>query len=132
MVGSLSISGTAILDSHSFSPCLSLRSEGFNKLVTTHNMYQNTTTSRIKKTTTSLSFHDCRVEVRALSRRRRPQWNSRNRRGGLGIVSELGGQYEDSFDDVKTVSRVSQSLQCDQNKTCCLEYNMHGWIGCSN
>ena len=43
--------------------------------------------------------------VRALRQGR----SSRTSRGGLGIVCNLGGQYDDTFDDVQMVSRSYSS-----------------------
>ncbi|KAI4383689.1 hypothetical protein MLD38_009496 [Melastoma candidum] len=50
------------------------------------------------------SWHDWRLELRALSEAASvPRWSKKRRPDrGLVVVNEIAGQYEDSFEDVKT------------------------------
>ena len=62
--------------------------------------------------TTSLFAGDWRRRPRRHSssvRALRQGRSSRTSRGGLGIVCNLGGQYDDTFDDVQMVSRSYSS-----------------------
>lgn len=90
--------GSSVVESHT-SPCLCL--------VDSNSMARKQF-SRVSSLGSSFldSWHDRRAEARALSTRALRRSSSRKRQhkegGGLVVVSELGGQYEDSFEDVKT------------------------------
>lgn len=94
----LSAVGSSVVESHT-SPCLCLADS---------NPMARKPFCRVSSLGTSFldSWHDWRVEAKALSTSA-PRRGSRKRPhkegGGLVVVSELGGQYEDSFEDVKTV-----------------------------
>lgn len=116
MVGALSIVGSSMVDSHT-SPCLcvgtlpttNMNLKGGGDLVLQRNP---NTQKRILKPAGSLelnssfidSGHDWWFSVKVLREgivnqsSRKQKKNQRFR-----IVNELGGQYEDSFEDVKTV-----------------------------
>ena len=59
--------------------------------------------------TTSLFAGDWRRRPRRHSFSVRALRQGRSSRGGLGIVCNLGGQYDDTFDDVQLVSRSYSS-----------------------
>ncbi|KAL5566652.1 hypothetical protein UlMin_029816 [Ulmus minor] len=103
MVGALSVVGSSMVDSHTC-PCLcldALSSANMNLKSGGDLVLQRG--KQIGKPTGSLSSsfvdsgHDRRLSVKALPGIVRKQ--KKNRR--LLIVNELGGQYEDSFEDVK-------------------------------
>ncbi|KAL5567128.1 hypothetical protein UlMin_030292 [Ulmus minor] len=103
MVGALSVVGSSMVDSHTC-PCLcldALSSANMNLKTSGDLVLQRG--KQIGKPTGSLSSsfvdsgHDRRLSVKALPGIVRKQ--KKNRR--LLIVNELGGQYEDSFEDVK-------------------------------
>ncbi|KAJ6424762.1 hypothetical protein OIU84_025518 [Salix udensis] len=79
MVGALSVMGSSVVDPHT-SPCLCLDS--------------------LPSTNIGLKSSGDLVLQRSSMKRKQARGN-RERIGGLVIVSELGGQYEDSFEDVK-------------------------------
>ncbi|CAK7331036.1 unnamed protein product [Dovyalis caffra] len=113
MVVALSVVGSSVMDSHT-SPCLCL-----DALPTTNIGLKNSgdlvlQRSSIKRKQLTRpgslelgssfvdSWHDWRLSSKAISgivcRRSRKQRKDR----GLVVVNELAGQYEDSFEDVKT------------------------------
>lgn len=107
MLGALSVVGSSVMDSHTC-PCLCV-----DALPTTTLNFKSVGKHAVKPAGSldlSSSFidsgHDRRLSVtKALpgivSRSSRKQ--KKNRR--LRIVNELGGQYEDSFEDVKLVRK---------------------------
>ncbi|KAK9999977.1 hypothetical protein SO802_019580 [Lithocarpus litseifolius] len=113
MVGALSIMGSSMVDSHT-SPCLcldalpltnmNLKSGG--DLVFHRNSMSRKRLGKLGSVELSSSFIDSRRELR-LSRKalsgivnRSSRKQRKDRR--FVIVNELGGQYEDTFEDVKT------------------------------
>lgn len=124
MVGALSVVGSPAVDSHTC-PCLcfdlpptsmtSLRSGGGNFSAACKS--SSAGQSRVSRRPGSLElgsafagsrWQDWRLKTRAISGGaiRRPKRPSKGRRG-LVVTSELGGQYEDGFEDVKTVSEAN-------------------------
>lgn len=65
-----------------------------------------TTVRRSPELSSSYSWNPLSVAAR----RSRSKSKKRSRGGGLVIVSELGGQYEEGFDDVRKVILLSLSL----------------------
>lgn len=121
MVGALSVVGSSVVDSHT-SPCLcvdALPSSNMN-LKNAGDLVMHKNSTRRKhfgkpwSVELSSSFIDSGRELR-LSRKaisgivsrssRKPRKDRR-----LVIVNELAGQYEDSFEDVKTVRELGEIL----------------------
>ncbi|XP_047308387.1 chaperonin-like RbcX protein 2, chloroplastic [Impatiens glandulifera] len=93
MVGGFSMVGSSIMDSHSSPPCLCLDSM-YSSNLRKHLQY------RPWSVELSSSFVDSRhgwLQMTAARRRRK-----QNKDSFFKIVSELGGQYDDTFEDVKT------------------------------
>ncbi|KAF8009211.1 hypothetical protein BT93_J0257 [Corymbia citriodora subsp. variegata] len=93
----LSAVGSSVVESHT-SPCLCL--------VDSNSMARKQF-SRVSSLGSSFldSWHDRRAEAKALSTsalRRSSRKRQHKERGRLVVVGELGGQYEDTFEDVKT------------------------------
>ncbi|KAH7543539.1 chaperonin-like RbcX protein 2, chloroplastic [Ziziphus jujuba] len=117
MVGALSVVGSSVVDSHSC-PCLcldalpttnmNLKSGG--DLVLQRNYNSSMGKKHIVKPAGSLelsssfidSGHDRRLSVKALPRIASRSLRKQRKNRRLKIVNEFAGQYEDSFDDVKT------------------------------
>lgn len=114
MVGALSVVGSSVMDSHA-GPCLCLDAlptivKGGGELVLRRN--SSVKRKKVKVAARSLelgssfvdSWDDWRLSSKVISnmvnRSSRKQKQRRDRR--LVIVNEVGGQYEDSFEDVKT------------------------------
>ncbi|KAL9458728.1 hypothetical protein AB3S75_007573 [Citrus x aurantiifolia] len=114
MVGALSVVGSSVMDSHA-GPCLCLDAlptsvKGGGELVLRGN--SSVKRKKVKVAARSLelgssfvdSWDDWRLSSKVISnmvnRSSRKQKQRRDRR--LVIVNEVGGQYEDSFEDVKT------------------------------
>lgn len=105
MVGALSVVGSTVMESHT-GPCLCLDAlpttnmnlkSGGGDLVLQRNSIKSkhmARSTRLVELSSCFSRHDWRVSSRVSSRKQR-----RDRR--LVVVSELGGQYEDTFEDVK-------------------------------
>ncbi|KAJ4972332.1 hypothetical protein NE237_005431 [Protea cynaroides] len=114
MVGAVSIVGSAVIDSHTC-PCLcldALSSSAMNfKSTGDLGLFRNLTgrkqLNRPGSLELSSSFvdpsNDWRLSAKVLSRFVNAQHSRKQNKGrSLVIVNELGGQYEDSFQDVKT------------------------------
>lgn len=114
MVGALSVVGSSVMDSHA-GPCLCLDAlptsvKGGGELVLRRN--SSVKRKKVKVAARSLelgssfvdSWDDWRLSSKMISnmvnRSSMKQKQRRDRR--LVIVNEVGGQYEDSFEDVKT------------------------------
>ncbi|KAK9221038.1 hypothetical protein WN944_009462 [Citrus x changshan-huyou] len=114
MVGALSVVGSSVMDSHA-GPCLCLDAlptsvKGGGELVLRRN--SSVKRKKVKVAARSLelgssfvdSWDDWRLSSKVISnmvnRSSMKQKQRRDRR--LVIVNEVGGQYEDSFEDVKT------------------------------
>ncbi|KAL9455172.1 hypothetical protein AB3S75_010559 [Citrus x aurantiifolia] len=114
MVGALSVVGSSVMDSHA-GPCLCLDAlptsvKGGGELVLRRN--SSVKRKKVKVAARSLelgssfvdSWDDWRLSSKVISnmvnRSSRKQKERRGRRPV--IVNEVGGQYEDSFEDVKT------------------------------
>lgn len=103
MVGTLSVVGSPIVDSHS-SPCLCL-----DAVLPSSNMHQTSIARKHFRRPGTLelsssfvdSWHDWRLSAKALSSNVSRCSKKQRKVRRLMIVSELGGQYEDSFEDVK-------------------------------
>lgn len=120
MVGALSIIGSSVVDSHT-SPCLcldALPSTNMNlksggDLVLHRNSVGRKRLGKLGSVELRSSFIDSGRELR-LSRKalsgivnRSSRKQRKDRR--FVIVNELGGQYEDTFEDVKTVREMTQT-----------------------
>lgn len=113
MVGALSVVGSTVMESHT-GPCLCLDAlpttnmnlkSGGGDLVLQRNSIKSkhmARSTRLVELSSCFSRHDWRVSSRVSSRKHR-----RDRR--LVVVSELGGQYEDTFEDVKLVRSLELS-----------------------
>lgn len=114
MVGALSLVGSSMVDSHS-SPCLCVDSLTSNIMHHKSNGDLVTHMNPISKTHNLLlssSFIDSRrFSTKSLSKSNNPKKQRKTRR--LVIVNELAGQYEDSFEDVKTVRLRFLILLCN-------------------
>ena len=114
MVGALSIVGSPVVDSHS-SPCLcldalpltnmNLKSGG--DLVLNRNSMSRKHLGKPGSVELSSSFidsgRDFRLSRKALSGIVNKSWRKQRKDRRFVIVNELGGQYEETFEDVKTV-----------------------------
>lgn len=110
MVGALSVVGSSVVDSHT-SPCLcldalpttSINLKSSGDFVMKKNSMGRKRLPKPKNLDLSSSFVDTGREwllsADMINRSSRKQ--HKNRR--LVVVDELGGQYEDTFDDVKMV-----------------------------
>lgn len=115
MVGALSVVGSSVMDSHA-GPCLCLDAlptsvKGGGELVLRRN--SSVKRKKVKVAARSLelgssfvdTWDDWRLSSKVISnmvnRSSRKRKQRRDRRPV--IVNEVGGQYEDSFEDVKTV-----------------------------
>ncbi|KDP22095.1 hypothetical protein JCGZ_25926 [Jatropha curcas] len=111
MVGALSVVGSSVVDSHT-SPCLCLDALPTSTMNLKHSgelvLQRNSMKRKQLKRPGSLelgssfvdSWYDWRLSTKAISgivnksrRKQRKDWRL--------VVNELGGQYEDSFEDVK-------------------------------
>ncbi|KAF8041180.1 hypothetical protein BT93_B3186 [Corymbia citriodora subsp. variegata] len=113
MVGALSVVGSSVVESHT-SPCLcvdslpssmSLKSSG--DLVSLHRSTMGRKLSRPGSLELGSSFLDSwngwRLEAKAVSGNMSRRFAKKPRKHrNFKVVSELAGQYEDSFEDVKT------------------------------
>ncbi|KAL9404953.1 hypothetical protein Peur_001925 [Populus x canadensis] len=112
MVGALSVMGSSVVDPHT-SPCLCLDS-----LPTTHIGLKNSGDLALQRSSIKRkqltrpgslelgssfvdSWHDWRLSSKAISGIVSKSSRKQRKDRGLVIVSELAGQYEDSFEDVK-------------------------------
>jgi|UniRef100_A0A2N9IUC6 hypothetical protein len=114
MVGALSIVGSSVVDSHS-SPCLcldALPSTNMNlksggDLVLHRNSMSRKHLGKPGSVELSSSFidsgRDFRLSRKALSGIVNKSWRKQRKDRRFVIVNELGGQYEETFEDVKTV-----------------------------
>lgn len=109
MVGALSVVGSSVVDSHS-SPCLcldALPTTGINlkssgDFVMKKNSLGRKRLSKPKHLDLSSSFVDSGREwLLSANMINRSSRKHKNRR--LVVVDELGGQYDDNFNDVKRV-----------------------------
>lgn len=115
MVGALSVMGSSVVDPHT-SPCLCLDS-----LPTTNIGLKNSGDLALQRSSIKRkqltrpgslelgssfvdSWHDWRLSSKAISGIVSKSSRKQRKERGLVIVSELAGQYEDSFEDVKAVS----------------------------
>ncbi|ONI13853.1 hypothetical protein PRUPE_4G249500 [Prunus persica] len=112
MVGALSVVGSSVVDSHT-SPCLcldalpttamNLKSGG--ELVLQRNSMAKKRLVKPGSLELSSSFidsgHDMRLSMKALPGIIVNKSMRKRKNRGFVIVNELGGQYEDSFEDVK-------------------------------
>lgn len=122
MVGALSVVGSPVVDSHT-SPCLCLDAlptsnmnlKNSGELVLQRNSMKRRQLNRPGALELGSSFvgswHDWRLSSKAISgivsaKSSRKQRKDRR----LVVVCELGGQYEDSFGDVKRVKMTSRIL----------------------
>lgn len=113
MVGALSIVGSSVVDSHS-SPCLcldALPSTNMNlksggDLVLNRNSMSRKHLGKPGSVELSSSFidsgRDFRLSRKALSGIVNKSWRKQRKDRRFVIVNELAGQYEESFEDVKT------------------------------
>ncbi|XP_060216023.1 chaperonin-like RbcX protein 2, chloroplastic [Lycium barbarum] len=92
MVGALSFVGSSVVDSHS-SPCLCLDS------VLHKSSSSSSSSLGRKQLQLSSSFVDLKFSAKCYKGNYKKQTKGRK---NLRIVSDLGGQYEDSFNDIKT------------------------------
>ncbi|KAK4358882.1 hypothetical protein RND71_021111 [Anisodus tanguticus] len=90
MVGALSVVSSSMVDSHS-SPCLCLDS-------VLHKSSSSSSLGR-KQLQLSTSFVDLKFSAKCFKSNYKKQTKGRR---NLMIVSDLGGQYEESFNDIKT------------------------------
>ncbi|KAM7502529.1 hypothetical protein LguiB_001433 [Lonicera macranthoides] len=99
MVGALSMvgGGSSMVDSHT-GPCLCLDALTSTNMNIHNKGFQN---SVIKKLDLRSSFIDSRLSTKALWKNKNSK-QQRHKGQGLVIFNELAGQYEDSFEDVKT------------------------------
>ncbi|XP_052187290.1 chaperonin-like RbcX protein 2, chloroplastic isoform X2 [Diospyros lotus] len=100
MVGALALVGSSVVDSHT-SPCLCLEalpSSSLNHKSGGDLVSQRSSAARKHLLSSSFvdSGHELKLLVKAKKSRKPPKHRS------LVIVNELAGQYEDSFEDVKT------------------------------
>ncbi|XP_009790465.1 chaperonin-like RbcX protein 2, chloroplastic isoform X1 [Nicotiana tabacum] len=109
MVGALSVVGSSMVDSHS-SPCLCLDAlPTCNKLsVGDSVLYKNSSSigrkqlPRLGSMELSSSFVDLRFSAKAFKGNYKNLKKEKKSRRNLVVVSDLGGQYEYGFDDIKT------------------------------
>lgn len=118
MVGALSVVGSSVVDSHT-SPCLcldalpttamNLKSGG--EVVLQRNSMAKKRLVKPGSLELSSSFidsgHDMRLSMKALPGIIVNKSMRKRKNRGFVIVNELGGQYEDSFEDVKAVRNLS-------------------------
>ncbi|KAI3738722.1 hypothetical protein L2E82_28834 [Cichorium intybus] len=94
MVGGLCVVGSPIVDSHT-SPCLCL-----DTLISTHMNHTINGDLNLQRRSVgkklSSSFTDSRLPTKAIASKKQKRVKS------FVIVNELGGQYEESFNDVKS------------------------------
>ncbi|XP_042510883.1 chaperonin-like RbcX protein 2, chloroplastic [Macadamia integrifolia] len=113
MVGAVSIVGSAVVDSHTC-PCLcldALSSSGMNfKSTNDIGLSRNLMVRKQLKRNGSLelsssfvdAWHEWRLSTKVFSGFVNVQHSRKQNKGrSLAIVDELGGQYEDSFEDVQ-------------------------------
>lgn len=103
MTGALSVVGSSMADSHTC-PCLCLDSLTSNAMnhKSSGDLILHMNSMSKKHNLLSSSFIDSRrLSAKALSRNKNPKKQRKTR--SLVIVNEVAGQYEDSFEDVKTV-----------------------------
>lgn len=93
VVGGICVVGSSIVDSHN-SPCLCLDSLASSHLNHTSNGDLNLQRKPVTKKLSS-SFMDSRLPAKAIASK------NQKRIKGFVIINELGGQYDDSFHDVK-------------------------------
>ncbi|XP_015571136.2 chaperonin-like RbcX protein 2, chloroplastic [Ricinus communis] len=113
MVGALSVVGSSVVDSHT-SPCLCLDAlptsnmnlKNSGELALQRNSMKRKHQARPGSLELGSSFvdswHDWRLSSKALSGIVNKSSRKQRRDRRLVIVNELAGQYEDSFEDVKT------------------------------
>ncbi|XP_052187288.1 chaperonin-like RbcX protein 2, chloroplastic isoform X1 [Diospyros lotus] len=118
MVGALALVGSSVVDSHT-SPCLCLEalpSSSLNHKSGGDLVSQRSSAARKHLLSSSFvdSGHELKLLVKAKKSRKPPKHRS------LVIVNELAGQYEDSFEDVKTKrgNVVHDSVALDQIIDC--------------
>ncbi|CAK9164687.1 unnamed protein product [Ilex paraguariensis] len=103
MVGALSMVGSSMVDSHTC-PCLCLEALNHKGSVDYFIFNRNSTNKKLWRQRGSLelssSFVDSRLSAKTLSGNKNPKKQRKSR--SLVIVNEVAGQYEDSFEDVKT------------------------------
>lgn len=122
MVGALSVMGSSVVDPHT-SPCLCLDS-----LPTTNIGLKNSGDLALQRSSIKRkqltrpgslelgssfvdSWHDWRLSSKAISGIVSKSSRKQRKDRGLVVVNELGGQYEDSFEDVKMVSCYCSLMQ---------------------
>ncbi|KAK0604400.1 hypothetical protein LWI29_015301 [Acer saccharum] len=105
MVGALSVVGSSVMESHS-GPCLCLDSlptsvKSGGDLVSQRSSMKRKHVVRVELGSSFVdSWPDRRLSSKAISNTVNRKQQRKGRR--LVIVNELAGQYEDSFEDVKT------------------------------
>lgn len=108
MVGALSVVGSPMVDSHS-SPCLCLDA------LPTYNLGMGIGDSlgrkqkqlpRLGTMELSTTFVDLKFSAKCFKGNYKNLKKQTKGRKNLRIVSDLGGQYEESFSDIKTVSKL--------------------------
>uniref|UniRef100_A0A2P2KBY7 Uncharacterized protein n=1 Tax=Rhizophora mucronata TaxID=61149 RepID=A0A2P2KBY7_RHIMU len=112
MVGALSVVGSSMVDSHT-NPCLCLDAlpttnishKNGGDLVLQRNSMKRNQSAKAGSLELGSPFLDswqsCRLSSKAISSNRSSRKQRKDRR--LVVVSEFAGQYEDNFEDVKTV-----------------------------
>ncbi|CAN1158251.1 Chaperonin-like RbcX protein 2, chloroplastic [Linum perenne] len=94
MVGGLAMVGSSVVDSHTTSTC---------SLPELAAMQRNhCSTKRTVKMSNSFAVSGIYTTVKLTSTRRKKQQQQRKGHRRFIVVGELAGQYEDSFEDVKT------------------------------
>ncbi|KAK3205276.1 hypothetical protein Dsin_019322 [Dipteronia sinensis] len=108
MVGALSVVGSSVMESHT-GPCLCLDSlptsvKSGGDLVSRRSSMKRKHVARVGSLELGSSFVDSWPDWRLSSKAISNTVNRKQQRKGrmLVIVNELAGQYEDSFEDVKT------------------------------
>ena len=103
MVGALSVVGSSVVDSHT-SPCLCLDALPSSNLIHRNSgdlVLKRNSNDRKKHLVISSSFTSSAYQWRLLAKAKNSKKGRRAQ--SLLVVNELAGQYEDNFEDVKTV-----------------------------
>lgn len=130
-MGAFSVVGSPMVDSHS-SPCLCLDAlPTCNLGIGDSLVRKQKQLPRLGTMELSTSFVDLRFSAKCVKGNYKNLKKQTKGRKNLRIVNDLGGQYEESFSDIKTVSKLQHFLLIFfRLRLCCLAHFVYILVIC--